>query len=129
MKQRFEPIEGRNAEIIECVMNCPEVLSLPDDLQFKVRLCTEEVEENILGYSGSKWVELLVENDGSKLLIQFSDGGVKFNPLAKDDPDIDAPLEERQIGGLGIFLCKQMMDGLEYAYTDGCNILRMIKNL
>lgn len=126
---RFDPVEGRNAEIIESVMSCEEILSLPDDLQFKVRLCTEEVEENILCYSGSTWVEVGVDKGESYLTLEFRDGGVEFDPLAKEDPDINTSIEERKVGGLGIFLCKQMMDYLEYRFEDGCNLFIMKKKI
>ena len=129
MKKRFEPLEGRNAEIIESVMKCEEVSSIPESLQFKIRLCVEEVEENILCYSGSTWVEVNVEKNDNVLSIKFSDGGVEFDPLKKEDPDVNASLEERQIGGLGIFLCKQMMDSLEYRFENHCNEFRMNLNL
>lgn len=129
MNKRFEPIEGRNAEIIETVMNCPDVAALDESLQFKIRLCVEEVEENILCYSGSTWVQLSVVKLGDKLTIGFRDGGVEFDPLAKDDPDITAPIDERPMGGLGIFLCKQMMDSLEYRFENRCNIFNMTLNV
>lgn len=123
--KRFDPIEGRNAEIISAVMSCPEVAGIPEDMKFKVHLCVEEVEENILCYSGSTWVEVEVENDGKQLGISFSDGGVAFDPLAKPDPDINATLEQREIGGLGIFICKQMMDVVEYERKGNKNVLKM----
>lgn len=129
MKKRFEPIEGRNAEIIEAVMNCDEVAGLDESLLFKIRLCVEEVEENILCYSGTTWVELSTERRDGQLTIGFRDGGVEFDPLAKPDPDIHASIEERQIGGLGIFLCKQMMDRLEYRFENKCNIFIMTLNI
>lgn len=129
MIKRFEPLEGRNAEIIETVMCSGEVASLPEDIQFKVRLCVEEVEENILCYSGSTWVEVTVTNQDGELTITFMDGGVEFDPLAKKDPDINASLEDRAIGGLGIFLCKQMMDSLTYSFDRGCNKFTMKKKL
>lgn len=129
MRKKFDPIEGRNAEIIEAVMNCPEVKDLAEDLKFKIRLCVEEVEENILDYSGSTWVDVSVDSNTDKLKIVFQDGGVEFDPLSNPEPDINASLEDRQIGGLGIFLCKQMMDGIEYLYEEGKNVLTMIKKL
>ncbi len=129
MKKRFEPVEGRNAEIIECVMSCGEVVSLPEDVQFKIRLCVEEVEENILCYSGSTWVELSVEKTDDGIEIGFRDGGIEFNPLDKDDPDITSSVEDRQVGGLGIFICKQMMDSLTYHYEGGCNYFKMFKKV
>ena len=110
-------------------MQAEEVAGLDEDLQFKIRLCVEEVEENILCYSGSTWIELCVELEGNELSIGFKDGGVEFDPLAKEDPDIDAAVETRQIGGLGIFICKQMMDALEYRYEKGCNIFTMKKEI
>ncbi len=129
MKKKFEPLEGRNAEIIEFVMNSPEMADVPEEFKFKIRLCVEEVEENILCYSGSKWVELTITRKPDEIEIGFRDGGIEFNPLAKEDPDIQAPLEERQIGGLGIFLCKQMMDAVTYHYENGTNFFTMSKKL
>lgn len=129
MTKKFDPIEGRNAEIIESVMGSPEVSGLPEDLQFKIRLCVEEVEENILCYSGSTWVDVSVDINDGELSIGFKDGGVEFDPLAKPDPDINAPLESRQIGGLGIFICKQMMDKLNYHFENGCNVFEMTKRI
>lgn len=129
MKKKFEPIEGRNAEIIESVMACDEVAPLSDDVKFKIRLCVEEVEENILCYSGTTWVEVSVEMVGGMLTVGFRDGGVEFDPLSKEDPDINAPVERRQVGGLGIFICKQMMDRLDYHYEAGCNVFYMSKKV
>lgn len=129
MEKIFEPLEGRNLEIIETVMGCPEVLPLPEDMKFKIRLCVEEVEENILCYSGSTWIKLDVVNNGESLKISFTDGGVEFDPLAKKDPDITASVEDRAIGGLGIFICKNMMDELSYHFVNGCNTFTMIMNL
>ena len=124
-KKRFDPIEGRNAEIIEWVMSCEELSDLSEDILFKMRLCVEEVEENILCYSGSTWVEVCVTAQKGFLSVNFRDGGVQFNPLAKKDPDITASVEDRAIGGLGIFICKKMMDSVEYSCEDGCNVFTM----
>lgn len=125
MIKKFEPVEGRNAEIIESVMNCNEVAALDESKQFKIRLCVEEVEENILCYSGSTWVEVSVNIEDNHLVISFCDGGVEFDPLAKEDPDITASVEDRKIGGLGIFLCKQMMSSVNYHFENSCNIFTM----
>lgn len=125
MKKRFEPVEGRNMEIIESVLDSPEVVDLPEDLKFKIRLCVEEVEENILNYSGTTWIDLGTDLVDGMLSISFKDGGVEFDPLAKEDPDITASVEDRKIGGLGIFLCKQMMTSLDYHFENGCNVFVM----
>lgn len=129
LKKRFEPIEGRNLEIIETVMTCPDVVQLKDDVKFKIRLCVEEVEENILCYSGTTWIELTVTTEDGRLVISFCDGGVEFNPLDRDEPDVTAPLESRNIGGLGIFLCKKMMDSLNYRYENKRNYLTLVKKI
>lgn len=125
MLKRFDPVAGRNADIIESVMTSGEIASLDEGLQFKIRLCVEEVEENILCYSGSTWVEVETTVGNGQLAIEFRDGGIAFDPLAKEDPDINAPLEERNIGGLGIFICKQMMDAVEYERKGDRNILKL----
>ena len=61
--------------------------------------------------------------------IVFRDRGVPYNPLEKTDPDITLSAEEREIGGLGIYMVKQSMDKVEYRYEDGCNILTIEKNI
>lgn len=129
MKKRFEPVEGRNFDIIEAVVNSDEVKNLPEDLVFKIRLCVEEVEENILNYSGTTWIDIETDIKDGVLSISFRDGGVEFDPLAKEDPDITSPLEDRQVGGLGIFLCKKMMTSLDYHFENGCNVFIMRLNV
>lgn len=133
MFKRFEPIFSKCAEIVDFVMDSPDIPDDPD-LNFKIRLSVEEAVENVVNYAyegGMGWLEVGTELDASGVIltIMIKDAGVRFNPLDKDDPDITASAEERQIGGLGIFLCKQMMDGISYRYEDGCNILTMTKHL
>ena len=133
MKKRFEPIIDKCGEIIDYLMSSPDV---PKDeaLQFKIRLSIEEAVENVVRYAyegGMGWIEVGTEldPDGVMLTIQLRDAGVPFNPLAKEDPDVTLPAEERQIGGLGIFLCKKLMDQIDYKYEDGCNVLTMRKKV
>ena len=57
----------------------------------------------------------------------FADSGMPFNPLEKQDPDVSLPGEEREIGGLGIFMTKMIMDEMTYEYSKGQNILSMKK--
>ena len=130
MEQRFDPIKNKTAEIVEYVMSSPE---MPDDedLLFKIRLAVEEATENIVQYAyaeGEGYVVVKTEKDANnRLKITMKDEGVPFNPLAKDDPDITLSAEDRQIGGLGIFLCKQLMDKVTYMFEKGCNVLIMEK--
>lgn len=131
MVTRFEPIAGKTAEIIETLMSS-EDMPISDDLRFKLRLCIEEVVENIVDYAydgGNGWVEVGTQLIGDLLTVTLKDEGIPFNPLEQDDPDITLSAEERQIGGLGIFLCKQMMDKLEYERIEGCNTFKMTKRI
>ena len=59
----------------------------------------------------------------------MSDSGIPFNPLDNPDPDITLSAQERDIGGLGIFITKKTMDKVSYAYENGQNVLTMVKNI
>ncbi len=127
MLKRFEPIADKSGVIIESLMASPDI---PQDegLQFKIRLCTEEAVENVVRYAykdGAGYLEIGTEVVDGSLVISLVDSGKPFNPLEKPDPDITLSAEDRDIGGLGIFLCKQMMDAVSYRFEDGCNKLTM----
>lgn len=129
--KRFEPIAGKGAEIIEYLMTSPD---MPDsqDLQFKIRLAIEEIVENIVRYAyenGSGYLEASTEVFDGHIRITFADAGKPFNPLDKDDPDITLSAEDRAVGGLGIFLCKQLMDNVIYEFKEGRNTLTLIKKI
>ncbi len=131
MEKRFEPIKDKTAIIIEAIMTSPDI---PDDesLSFKIRLAVEEAVENVVQYAyaeGQGWIIVSTVLKGDVLSIIIRDEGVPFNPLDKDDPDITLSAEERQIGGLGIFLCKQLMDKVTYTFENKCNILCMEKKI
>ena len=133
MKKLFNPIKDKTAEIIEYLMLSPDMPE-DEDLRFKLRLSIEETVENVVQYAykdGIGWMEVgtALEKNGFALTITLKDAGKPFNPLEKEDPDINLPLEEREIGGLGIYLCKQLMDDVQYRYEDGCNILTMKKEI
>ena len=133
MKKRFNPIRDKSSEIIEYLMSSPEI---PDDevLQFKLRLSIEEAVENVVRYAydgGIGWLEAYIHFDQDSLLltIELRDAGTPFNPLQREDPDVNQSAEDRDIGGLGIFLCKKMMDSIEYRYENGNNVLTMRKKV
>ena len=67
--------------------------------------------------------------DPLSVVITFIDNGVPYDPLKKEDPDTTLSAEERQIGGLGIYMVKKTMDDITYEYKEGKNILRIKKNL
>ena len=98
-----------------------------------INLAIEEVFVNIASYSykGKKGTCLLKINyDGNKTFnFIFEDSGIKFDPLNEKDPDISLSVEERDVGGLGIFLTKKTMDRVDYKYEDNKNILTISKKI
>ena len=127
MKLRFEPVTDKADIILESIMNAPEI---PEDpgLQFKIRLCSEEAVVNVVNYAyegGNGFLDIETEAAEGWFILKLKDAGTPFDPLSAPEPDITLAADEREIGGLGIFLCKQMMDEVHYAYEGGCNILTM----
>ena len=80
--------------------------------------------EGVEGY-----LKIQIEKADGCITLKFIDGGVPFNPLERDMPDVSLPLEERQIGGLGIFLTVQMMDNVSYEHVGNENILTIKKKI
>ena len=102
---------------------------------FQIDLAVEEIFVNISHYAyspdkGTVQIECSAEKTAdapAKLTVSFTDRGKAFNPLAKPDPDIILSVEEREIGGLGIFLTKKYMDSVLYERKDNQNILTFTK--
>lgn len=98
----------------------------------RLKVAAEEILVNIVDYSGSEKVYVSCEflEEENALRFEFVDEGELYNPLEEvPEVDIDAELDERQIGGLGIFLYETIMDKLEYHCDDGKNHLLAYKNL
>lgn len=133
MKKRFNPITDKSSEIVAFLMSSPDMPADPD-LRFKIELSVEEAVENVVRYAydgGIGWLEAGTNLDDKSLIltIELRDAGVPFNPLEKTDPDITLSADERPVGGLGIYLCKQMMDSITYQYENGNNVLLMKKQI
>ncbi len=106
----------------------------PDTDRTGILIAVEELYVNIANYAyggreGEAVVQMEVTQDPSLCRVVLKDWGVQYNPLEKTDPDIMLSADEREVGGLGIFMAKQYMDKMEYRYEDGCNILTIEKNL
>ena len=98
----------------------------------QMELVIEEIFVNVANYAYRPNVgpiTICKEIDDKALTISFIDGGVDYNPLEHEDPDINAGIDEREIGGLGIFLVKKNVDEVSYERKDGQNILTIKKNL
>ena len=103
-------------------------------LQMAICVAIEEVFVNVAHYAykdGNGTVELNISFDEEtrNACFQMIDSGVPFDPLKKEDPDISLSAEERNIGGLGIFITKKTMDKVSYTYENGKNILTMTKKI
>ncbi len=97
----------------------------------QIKLACEEIIVNIINYAypekeGSMDVEYTLRDDGA-FQIQISDEGIPFDPLSLPEPDIGAPLEERKIGGLGIYLVRKVMDEVTYRRVDNKNVITLLK--
>ena len=103
-------------------------------VQMEIDIVIDEIFSNIAYYayapgSGEATVQVEIEDSPKRLELVFIDRGIPYNPFENKDPDVTLDIEERKIGGLGIFLVKEMMDEVLYEYVDGQNILKLIKDL
>lgn len=109
-----------------------EETDCPLKAQMQITVAAEEMYVNIARYAyapgtGKATVRVEITDDPAAVSITFIDCGLPFDPLAKPDPDVTLPAEERGIGGLGIYMTKKTMDDVRYEYRDGQNILTLIK--
>lgn len=111
-----------------------EELNCPMKAQMQIDVAIDELFGNIARYAyhpdvGTATVRVEVTQDPLTVIITFIDNGVPYDPLAKGDPDITLSAEEREIGGLGIYMVKKSMDNVAYEYKDGQNILTIKKQI
>ena len=111
-----------------------EQLECPMKTQVQVDIAIDELFSNIAHYTynpdvGAVTVRVEVTENPLAVMITFVDNGVPYDPLAKADPDITLSAEEREVGGLGIYMVKKSMDDVSYEYKNGQNILRIKKNI
>lgn len=120
-------------ELAAFVEALAEELSLNPAEAMSLNLALEEAVTNVMMYAYpagvTGQVELDVDALPGRLVFELSDSGVPFDPTAAPDADINLGVEERPIGGLGIFLVRQIMDSVEYARRGGKNILTLTKKL
>lgn len=122
----FQPIQGRTPDILEAILQTEEMASVGDAWNV-VNVAVEELVVNVVNYSHSDYLDVEIIRDEKSIVLRFHDSGVPFNPLEKDPPDFSIPFEDRQIGGLGIFMVKEYMDEVGYEHAGGENILTVMK--
>lgn len=111
-----------------------EEIGCPMKKMMQIDLAVEEIYVNVASYAyapgtGDVTVCFETQQEPAAAVITFMDQGVPYNPLAKEDPDVTLPTEERSIGGLGIFITKKSMDEISYEYREGKNVLVLKKYL
>lgn len=120
--------------VIDFVNEQLEAADCPMKIQMQIEIAVEEIFVNIAHYAyttetGKATVRVETLADPPSVDITFIDNGIPYDPLAKADPDITLSAQERQVGGLGIFMVKKSMDDVQYQYLDGHNILTLKKGL
>lgn len=133
-KQNFLANENALSDVLGFVEKELEKFGCSTKAIMQLLVAIEEVFVNIAHYAYSKEegeVEIGISFDSNNQTITFciTDKGIPFNPLLKPDPDITLSAEEREIGGLGIFICKKTMDDIHYVREDNKNILTMNKKI
>lgn len=108
-------------------------LNCSEKAKMQVLVAAEEIYVNIARYAyqkgeGMVCVEVERSEETGQIRITFTDNGIRYDPLKRENPDITLSAEERQIGGLGIYMVKKMMDDVKYRYEDGKNILTISKS-
>lgn len=105
-----------------------EACTCDEKTAVRIQTAVEEVFVNIASYAyepdrGETLIRIWTKTDPDQIWVQFCDHGKPFNPLERPDPDLNLKLEDRQTGGLGIFMVKEFMDEVTYVYKDKTNIL------
>jgi anti-sigma regulatory factor (Ser/Thr protein kinase) len=135
MKELTIAATVENIEVVTDFVNEQlEALDCPMKAQMQIDIAIDELFGNIAHYAynpeiGKATVRVEVIEDPLAVTITFIDNGVPYDPLAKADPDTTLSAEERDIGGLGIYMVKKSMDDITYEYKDGQNILKIKKKL
>lgn len=102
---------------------------VPKKLIMQMNIAVDEIFSNIIRYSGANDATVGLAVDDNIITLRFADNGCAYNPTEKADPDITLPADERDIGGLGIFMVKKTMDSISYEYLNGLNILTLKKSI
>ena len=121
-------------DVLGFVEQTLESFECPMKIQTAICVAIEEVFVNVAHYAypesvGDMTLHIGFDEESRIITFRMADRGIPFDPLKKPDPDITLSADEREIGGLGIFITKKTMDSISYVYEEGENILTMIKKI
>jgi len=136
MKELFIEAKLENMETVMAFINAqledsPELKDCSLEIKHQVGIAVDEVFSNISRYAyhpltGSVAVRIAIDNN---INIEFEDSGMAYDPFSADTPDISLSVEERKVGGLGIFMLRKLMDSVEYRREENKNILLIKKKI
>ena len=124
----FQPIKDKSLDILDTILKNEDVAAV-DEIWRRLGVVVEEIVLNIVDYSKSDYLDVEITRDEESITVCFHDGGELFNPLEKEEPDFTVPLEDRKIGGLGIFMVIKYMDTVTFSHSGGENILTVTKKI
>lgn len=116
--------------IFEGISNFCLIYELPDCIEHNLKVIVDEIVSNIINYStsaeNSDKIYLSISKKNNDVKLKITDFGERFNPLLRADPDISSDIDDRAIGGLGIYLVRQFSKEVRYQRKDDKNILTVI---
>ena len=114
-------------EIRRFAVDCANTFGIPEARHINIELAMEEILVNIgaYAYDDEGEVEVTCRDSGEEFVVRIIDYGKRFNPLEYAEPDLTADIEERAVGGLGVFLARRMTDAVEYRREGEKNILEL----
>lgn len=120
--------------VIEFVNDELDKFGCSSKAKIEINVAIDEIFANIANYAykpnvGDATIQVDVNDQSKMASIVFIDKGVPFDPLVKNDPNVSLSADDREIGGLGIYIVKKTMDNVEYQYKDNSNILKITKKI
>jgi serine/threonine-protein kinase RsbW len=128
----FEADLAQLERIGEFMVTVLREFGLEEQKIFNLQLAVDEACSNIIKYGyaaatgGEKKIRIRCSRREGAIAVEITDKGKPFDPTTVAPPDLEGCLEEREIGGLGIYFMKKLTDAISYAYKDGQNVLTMI---
>ena len=125
-KFSVQPDQASIGAVSDFLDICVEEYQIPMRVGYSLKVVVDEIYSNIVYYSGAKNAEVLFRNEDERVTLIFSDDGMPYNPLEAKEPDITAGVEERSIGGLGLFMVKKMAESVQYEYAAERNQMTVV---
>ena len=121
-------------EMISPIISALEEINANHQKVYQINLALEEILANIANYAypskeGKIYISYEINEDLNELKVIIKDNGEPFNPLEKEDPNLNLPVEKRKIGGLGIYIVKNMVNDIKYQRHNNQNVLEFVKKL